>query len=199
MSERDRQAAQACMAEAVRLADPDPAWPAAFEREAAALRAVLPVLSGLRIEHIGSTAVPKLRGKPIIDILVVHPDPTTWPALVAPIERLGYAFWSDNPRKDRLFFVKGLPPMGTGRTHHVHVRTPADAVAELVFRDRLRASRKLARAYDQLKAQLAMQHADDREAYTAAKGDFVRKLVAQAMQDAPRPDSARARGATAER
>jgi GrpB-like predicted nucleotidyltransferase (UPF0157 family) len=76
-----------------------------------------------------------------------------------------------------MFFVKGLPPFGTGRTHHVHVRIPADTCAELEFRDALRADARLARRYARLKDDLALRYADDREAYTEAKTQFVSEVL----------------------
>jgi GrpB-like predicted nucleotidyltransferase (UPF0157 family) len=161
----------------IELVDPDPSWPAQFEAEAEALRTI-PALASLRIEHFGSTAVAQLRAKPIIDILVIHPDPTGWPPLVKSICSLGYQFWPDNPRKDRMFFVKGMPPFGARRTHHVHIRLPADASAELAFRDALRADPALAWRYAELKDALATRHANDREAYTDAKAAFVAQVLA---------------------
>ena len=161
----------------IALAEADPAWPAIYELEAAALREVLPPVAGLRLEHFGSTAVPNLRAKPVIDIMVIHPRPESWPELVAPLERLGYVFWGDNPRKDQMFFVKGMPPYGARRTHHVHVRIPADAEKELVFRDLLRADAALACQYETLKEKLAAAYPFDREAYTNAKTVFVEEAL----------------------
>ncbi len=93
------------------LVDPDPSWLRQFEAEAAALLAVLPPVQGFRVEHFGSTAVPGIRAKPVIDILVIHPEPRHWPRLVDPVASLGYIYWAENPRTDRMFFVKGMPPV----------------------------------------------------------------------------------------
>jgi GrpB-like predicted nucleotidyltransferase (UPF0157 family) len=161
----------------VELVEPDPSWTRLFETEAAELRATIGPVTGLRIEHMGSTAILGIRAKPIIDILLIHPEPVLWPGLVGPITSLGYVLWSDNPRKDRMFFVKGMPPFGSGRTHHVHVRTPADAIAELIFRDHLRKTSSLAQEYQRLKEELARLYPKDREAYTAGKTDFVTKVL----------------------
>jgi GrpB-like predicted nucleotidyltransferase (UPF0157 family) len=161
----------------IEIVEPDPAWPQEFNTEAHALRSVLPVISGLRIEHFGSTAVPGLHAKPIIDILIVHPDQALWPSLIDALASRGYVFWAENPRKDRMFFVKGMPPFGSRRTHHVHVRVPADAIAELRFRDALRANATLVRKYAQLKDDLATLYANDRDAYTNAKTAFVAEVL----------------------
>jgi GrpB-like predicted nucleotidyltransferase (UPF0157 family) len=132
-----------------------------------------------RIEHFGSTAIPNLPAKPIIDIFVIISDVSVWPRLVAPLSSLGYIYWSENPRKDRLFFVKGMPPFGSRRSHHVHVRTPQD-VSELVFRDWLREHPADAARYAKLKRELVGRFKADREAYTAAKGEFIEQMLAQA-------------------
>ena len=161
----------------IEIAEPDASWPSRFEQEARVLRAVLPTISGLRIEHFGSTAVPGLRAKPIIDILIVHPAPNLWRGLVDPLTSLDYIFWAENPRGDRMFFVRGMPPYGSRRTHHVHVRVPDDAHAELRFRDALRANPDLARRYGDLKNALAVQYVNDRDAYTDAKTQFVAAVL----------------------
>lgn len=157
----------------IELVEPDPAWPGQYAAEANVLLPVLREAAGIRLEHFGSTAVPGLRAKPIIDILVIHPQPERWPGLIGPITALGYVYWPDNPRKDRMFFVKGMPPFGARRTHHVHVRVPADCAAELLFRDALRADPALAGRYAALKDALAVRYPDDRDAYTEAKTDFI--------------------------
>lgn len=163
----------------VELVDPDPLWTTQYKIEVDALLSVLPRVEGLRFEHFGSTAIPSLRAKPVIDILVIHPEPALWPGLVAPMTSIGYAYWSGNPRKDRMFFVKGKPPSGARRTHHVHVRLPGDAEAELAFRDLLRADPSLVRRYEMLKEGLAARFPDDREAYTEGKTDFVANALGQ--------------------
>ncbi|WP_034033129.1 GrpB family protein, partial [Pseudomonas aeruginosa] len=94
----------------------DPAWPQRFAAEAEAIRTAL-ALPGLGIEHVGSTAVPGLDAKPIIDILLLPPPGHDPQRLVAPLEGLGYQFWRENPNTQRMFFVKGMPPFGHGRTH----------------------------------------------------------------------------------
>jgi len=157
----------------IELVEPDPTWRQQFELEAAALRSTLGALKGVRIEHFGSTAVPNVRAKPVIDILVIHPNPQAWPQLIKPLQALGYVYWAENPRKDQMFFVKGMPPFGRRRTHHVHVRVPEDAERELLFRDLLRADPALARQYESLKEHLAQRYPTDRDAYTNGKTKFV--------------------------
>jgi len=161
----------------------DPSWPELYEREARAIRAALPAGIDAAIHHIGSTAVPGLAAKPIIDVLLVVDAGAGWDRLVTPLESLDYVWWADNPRSDHMFFVKGMPPFGQRRTHHVHVHTPGpDVERRLLFRDALRSDPREARRYEDLKRELAARHATDRDAYTAAKGDFVAAVVARATR-----------------
>ncbi|MGA3398167.1 MAG: GrpB family protein [Acetobacteraceae bacterium] len=157
----------------------DPDWPRQFAMEAERLRGVLDPALVLGIEHFGSTAVPGLIAKPIIDILIaVRSLATARTAAVAPIVSLGYVYWEDNPKPDRMFFVKGMPPYGARRTHHVHITEPAGEMWQrrLAFRDYLRAHPDEAQRYAALKHDLARQYTTDREAYTEAKSDYVQAV-----------------------
>ncbi len=142
----------------------------------------------MALEHFGSTAIPGLAAKPIIDILVaVRSLAVARATFVEPLRTLGYVFWAENPKTDRLFFVKGMPPYGERRTHHVHVAEPtAEPWLRLPFRDYLRAHRQEAQRYERLKRELALRHRTDREAYTDAKSAYVDEVLAKAGQDATR-------------
>jgi GrpB-like predicted nucleotidyltransferase (UPF0157 family) len=164
----------------VELRQYDPGWPAEFVREARAIRGELGATLACSIEHVGSTAIPGLVAKPIIDIVLVVPDRARWPELVAPLERLGYAYWAGNPDPDRMFFVKGMPPLGSGRTHHVHVRTPEALEAMVRFRDFLIQHPDEARRYGEMKRQLAIRFERDRDGYTAGKAEFVEEILQKA-------------------
>jgi len=171
------------MSDTIDLVPYDSRWPALFKAEQQAIRAAFGPALEVSIVHIGSTAVPGLDAKPIIDILLIAPVVSQWPAFIQPLQGLDYVHWADNPRRDRMFFVKGMPPYGSGRTHHVHVRLPADAQAELRFRDQLRAHPELAAQYLSVKRALAKRYRDDREAYTEGKSRFIRELLAAACVD----------------
>jgi GrpB-like predicted nucleotidyltransferase (UPF0157 family) len=159
----------------------DPCWPERFAEEAGLIKGALDADLILGIEHFGSTAIPGLAAKPIIDILIaVRSVALARVRFVEPLERLGYAFWADNPKTDRLFFVRGMPPFGKRRTHHVHVTEPdGEGWRTLPFRDFLRAHPEAAARYERLKRDLAVRHRADREAYTEAKADFVREIMAK--------------------
>ena len=165
----------------VRLVEYDPGWPAMFRAEAARIGAALPAGLLQGIEHFGSTAIPGLLAKPVIDILVaVRSVQEARAVAVRPMEALGYAFWADNPKPDRLFFVRGLPP-APQRTHHLHMtERDGDLWARLLFRDYLRTHADEAERYAALKRELAGRHGADREAYTAAKSAYVDAVLAQA-------------------
>jgi GrpB-like predicted nucleotidyltransferase (UPF0157 family) len=161
----------------------DPQWPIAFDRESELIRSILDPDLITRIEHFGSTAIPGLAAKPIVDILVgVSSIEIAKQVTIAPLASLGYAYWSDNPDTHRMFFVKGLPP-NSPRTHHLHMVEPDSNLWErLLFRDYLRAHAEEAARYERLKQQLALGCSSDREAYTAGKTDYIRSIMHQIRQ-----------------
>ena len=124
----------------------------------------------------GSTAVPGLPAKPVIDILVVVEDLRDAGACIAPLAKLGYSFVDHPENVDRRFFRKGAP-----RTHHLHIVEAGSAAHRdhLDFRDALRAGPELRRAYADLKAALAEAHRRDRETYSKKKSDFVRRSLVE--------------------
>jgi GrpB-like predicted nucleotidyltransferase (UPF0157 family) len=163
----------------VQIVPYDPDWAAQFVAEADRLRAVLDPKLILGIEHFGSTAVPGLAAKPIIDILIAVTSLAQAKAtMIQPILALGYVYWAENPNPDRMFFVKGMPPYGERRTHHIHI-TESDGEMwrrRLAFRDYLRANPAEARRYESLKRDLAARYAADREQYTDAKTEYVESV-----------------------
>lgn len=150
-------------------------WPSKFECEKQALSHVLaPWLAG-PIEHVGSTAVPGLAAKPVIDIMVaVESLDASRPAIPA-AESLGYIYW---PYKANImhWFCK---PSDAHRTHHLHLVPFGSRLwqVRLAFRDALRADARLAQEYAQLKLSLASKYRDDREAYTQSKSGFVHQVL----------------------
>ena len=163
----------------VEIVNYDPRWPVLFNEEAKRLRAVLDPSLILGLEHFGSTAVPNLSAKPIIDILIAVRSLTDAQAIfVEALRNLDYVYWADNPKKDRMFFVKGMPPFGSRRSHHVHVTEPhGEMWQRLAFRDYLRAHPEEAGIYERLKRRLAAEHQTDREAYTDAKSAYVESVM----------------------
>jgi GrpB-like predicted nucleotidyltransferase (UPF0157 family) len=162
----------------IRLVPYDPSWPERFEAERAALeQAIGPWASG-GIHHIGSTAVPGLEAKPVIDIMAGVRDLEDSRACFEPLARLEYVHFPYLP-EERHWFCKPDP---SRRTHHLHL-VPAGSRRfrdHLAFRDRLRAEPRLAAEYAALKRDLAARFEHDREAYTDGKDDFVRRALAGA-------------------
>ena len=164
------------MADDVEIVAYDPAWPALFATEARRLHAALDAELIVGIEHFGSTAVPGLAAKPIIDILIaVRSLARAKATMIEPILALGYVYWSENPNTDRMFFVKGMPPYGERRTHHIHITEPDGEMWQrrLAFRDYLRVKPDEAHRYEVLKRDLAARFPADRDAYTEAKTEYV--------------------------
>lgn len=177
------------MPDEVEIVDYDPRWPDLFAAEASLLRNVLPSDAFIAIEHAGSTAIPGVAAKPIIDIFVAVPlIADAKRTLIEPIKAIGYVYWEDNPNPERMFFVKGMPPFGARRTHHVHLCEPSSEhwSRPLLFRDYLRQHPDQARAYVALKHDLAERFRDDREGYTAAKEAFVLDIVVKARNEIAR-------------
>jgi len=170
------------------LVDYDPAWPVRFEEERRLLSDVLATWLAGPIEHVGSTAVPGLCAKPVIDIMApVHTLEGSRPALDA-AATLRYVYFPYRPTVMH-WFCKPSPAV---RTHHLHlvpVRSPL-WVERLTFRDYLRQEPRVAEAYARLKTDLAQQYRHDREGYTEAKGPFVAQALAAAHARAPRQDPA---------
>jgi GrpB-like predicted nucleotidyltransferase (UPF0157 family) len=163
----------------IEIVDYDPRWPQLFDEEAERLRATLDPSLIMGLEHFGSTAVPDLSAKPVIDILIaVRSLAEVQASFVESLRKLDYVWWAENPKTDRMFFVKGMPPFGSKRTHHVHVtEIHGEMWRRLAFRDWLRAHPEDARSYGQLKRRLAAEYPTDREAYTDAKAAFIDSVM----------------------
>jgi GrpB-like predicted nucleotidyltransferase (UPF0157 family) len=157
----------------VMLAEADASWAALYEQEAARLGGVIAPLV-VDMQHFGSTAVPGIKAKPIIDILIGLPRFEDGEKLVAPMIGLGYDYVGINMVPDDHMF--GL---GRVRTHLVHAVTLGGYhwVRNLRFRDNLRADPALGAAYEQLKVELAARYPNDRAAYTAGKAEFIDRIA----------------------
>jgi GrpB-like predicted nucleotidyltransferase (UPF0157 family) len=161
----------------------DSGWPAAFEAEAIRLRTALGTLA-LRIDHNGSTSIPGLGAKPIIDIQV---SVATLQPIAAYGERLRDIGYVHVPHPDDSFCPFFHRPLEWPHTHHVHVVEGGGAEERrtLAFRDYLRDHPAAAREYERLKQDLAVRLAainrESRDAYSRAKTDFIEGIVAVAL------------------
>jgi len=182
MSKSLEQRIEEAVREEIALAPYDPAWPALFEEEAANLRRKFPGLVK-RIEHIGSTAVPGLAAKPVIDVLIEVTTLDEARLRMAPaLASEGYDyFWRTDVSPPYVFLIKR--DAQARRTHHLHVME-ADSVLwdRLYFRDYLRAFPEEARRYEALKRSLSETHPRDRAAYTEGKTAYVVAVMEKARR-----------------
>ncbi len=178
------------LAERIEIVEYDPAWPEVFAAEAARLRPYFPPGCIRRLEHIGSTAVPGLAAKPVVDMLVGVDDVERVRDEVAPrLEAAGYDyFWRPTSGDDvGPFYPWFIGRDGAGRRiSHVHVVTLGQEGQweRVAFRDHLRAHPEVAAEYAALKRELAARCCADREAYTAAKTEFIQRITAVAVREA---------------
>lgn len=156
-----------------------PEWPTRFREVGAQLRQALGD-AALRIDHIGSTSIPELAAKPIIDIQISVTSFGSPDAFRLPLESIGYVWRADNPDLTKRYFRE---PPGTPRTHiHVRKRGSWSEQFALLFRDYVRAHPDVATRYAELKWQLAEQYRDDRHGYTEAKGPFIWATMFEASE-----------------
>ncbi|WP_299150101.1 GrpB family protein [uncultured Tateyamaria sp.] len=163
------------------LAAPDPGWPAQAAGYGDAWRAHV---SGLvAVHHIGSTAVPGLPAKPIIDLLPVFADADAADAARPALEALGYEWMGTYGLPGRRYVRLFDADTGARRVHaHAYVQGHADIRRHLAFRDALRANAALRAAYTSVKASCAARHPDGGAAYGACKSDWIAKAEAKAME-----------------
>jgi GrpB-like predicted nucleotidyltransferase (UPF0157 family) len=169
------------------LIDHDPVWAVRFAEQQSRLSVLLkPWLAG-PIEHVGSTSVPGLRAKPIVDLLASVASLETAQQAIPTLEADGWLFWPDDPNRHyRLWFLRPSPD---ARTHHLQIiaHDHSAAHALIAFRDALRDDQHLRQAYASLKNALAEQHQTDRNAYSNAKTDFVRTVLqSRGITETPR-------------
>lgn len=147
----------------------DPNWPVLFEQEKQRLHTIF---GDADIQHIGSTAVPGLAAKPLIDIMVAVGRLADFKRYIEPLQKNGYEFMPERVFKDRIFLPKGPREQ---RVYHLSLveKGSAQWVQTLRFRDYLRTHAEARTAYQVLKQELAQRYANNRAAYTQAKEAFI--------------------------
>jgi GrpB-like predicted nucleotidyltransferase (UPF0157 family) len=183
------QRIQRVVREEIAIVPYDPRWPEMFRREKEHLLAILPGDLIRRIEHFGSTAVPGLAAKPVVDILVEVTDLRATQTRIAPLlEQQGYDyFWRPTHGDDGppwyAWFIKRDPATRV-RTHHIHMVEGhfTEHWDRLLFRDYLINHPSVAREYEQLKLRLASASPRDRVAYTQGKSNFIRDVTEKAKR-----------------
>jgi GrpB-like predicted nucleotidyltransferase (UPF0157 family) len=168
----------------IEVVEYDPAWPVRFARECEVLSRALQPWMAAGIEHIGSTAVPGLCAKPVIDLMVpVHSLEASRAAIPTLEREHAYVYWPYKSTEMHWF----CKPGEYTRTHHVHlveIDSPQFRY-KLGFRDLLRRDARLRAAYAELKRRLAVTHPRDREAYTDGKAPFIQAAIASLRASPP--------------
>jgi GrpB-like predicted nucleotidyltransferase (UPF0157 family) len=156
------------------------AWPLAFQSERDALVSAIPIELEA-IHHIGSTSVPGLAAKPIIDIMLVVVDITALDSIRYSFEELGYQCMGEFGINGRRFFRKGRPGR---RTHHIHAFEAGSIGADrhLAFRDYIQAHPDIAAEYESLKRTVAAACEGDIQRYCDGKAEFMRKHEGLALK-----------------
>jgi GrpB-like predicted nucleotidyltransferase (UPF0157 family)/predicted transcriptional regulator YdeE len=162
------------------LVDYDSSWPQQFDEIAGQLKDCLGSDLVLRVEHYGSTAIPGMPAKPVIDVLVEIPSFAE--AKKRAVPRLNSEMWEYWWHSGHILFIKRKRLMGQ-RTHHIHMAPRGHKIWEgLAFRDYLRSHREEALHYAALKHELAAGFREDRERYTLAKIEYVQEVSSKALR-----------------
>jgi GrpB-like predicted nucleotidyltransferase (UPF0157 family) len=157
----------------------DPSWPEAYEREKTQIiGAIGDVMIG--IEHVGSTSVPRMPAKPIIDIMAGVRYLRDGAGCISMLAAIGYTYCGDAGLPGRLFFRKGNP-----RSHHLHIVEHSRLIwmRTLAFRELLKTRQDVATKYAALKRDLARNFRQDPRAYGEAKGPFIESMIARYTDD----------------
>lgn len=166
----------------------DPAWPEMFAAERERILAAIGDWA-VAVEHVGSTAIPGIAAKPIIDIGVALEHLADALKCITPLDEIGYECKGEFGIPERIYFRKltdtplpGQVNDGVGRTHQIHMyqRDHEQFIWHIAFRDYLRAHPEAREEYEALKRNLAVAHAGSIEAYADAKSDFVRSILREA-------------------
>lgn len=187
MDARTEKRIKALMKEQIEVVPYDPSWPGRYLELEKEVKRLVPRRLIQRIAHIGSTAVPGLPAKPIIDVQVEVSDLEEVRENVAPaMEEAGFEFiWRPTIGDEGDFYAWFILRDANGqRTAHVHMVRPGQAsVDRIVFRDYLSAFPEEAKRYADLKTELARRHPKDRAAYTAGKSAYVAEVLTKARRE----------------
>jgi GrpB-like predicted nucleotidyltransferase (UPF0157 family) len=159
----------------------DPAWALLAKSESSRLRAALG-RALVTVHHVGSTAVPALRAKPIVDLIAVVRNLKALDAVRVPLEALGYVWLGEHGVPGRRYCVYDDPVSGQRQVQAQFLPLGSPAIDRLlVFRDALRARRDLARSYEAEKGRCQALHLEDAEAYAACKRPWMDAAEAEAL------------------
>ncbi|MCW4049583.1 MAG: GrpB family protein [Candidatus Bathyarchaeota archaeon] len=159
----------------------DPEWPMYYEKEK---KLILEAISEyvITIDHIGSTSIPGLGAKPIIDILAGMDSQETADSCLEPLSRIGYDDVTPEPQEDDWYYCLGKGPHSPG----VHLHFVKDGCdhwrKHILVRDYLRTHPEICREYYEMKLALVSRYADQREIYTESKSGFINRVVEKALR-----------------
>ena len=161
------------MPEEIYLSCYQEAWVSVFTSEALLLQKLIPHLD-LRIHHVGSTSIPGIKSKPIIDINIESREFPPSRAIISKLHSIGYTNMDQAGIEGRYWFIKGEP-----RKFHLHWCPYNGSVTldQLKFRDMLRRSKSLAAEYEKLKVDAAQKRTIDSPEYAEAKSEFVNRVI----------------------
>lgn len=172
--------------EKTELVNYDPRWPGDFEREKQQLLVRLPKHLARRIEHFGSTAIPGIMAKPVIDVLIeVESSDVAKNELPEFLVPLGYEFyWRPTTGDEDTWYCWFIKRNSNGlRSHHLHfVERSSTMWKRLLFTRFLAEHQVVAKEYEQLKLELSKQFPEDRTAYTYGKSNFVERVTNTALK-----------------
>jgi len=159
----------------VRLSPYNPQWKKLYEQERERVVSVIGEYI-LDIQHVGSTSIPGVKAKPIIDIAIGVKDLRTGRNCIKPLEGLGYEYKHDAGIKGRHFFAKGSEK---NRTHYAHVEKLNGQLWKnhILFRDYLRTHEEAVKKYNKIKERLVKKYKDDRDSYAAEKNNFIEEII----------------------
>ena len=157
----------------IQLNPHDPQWASLYEKEAASLQSCLSD-SIVRINHVGSTSIPNIKAKPILDILVESETYPPTQSIMASLRAMEYENRGESGVPERFWFIKGKP-----RQYHLHWCPTGGVVAhsQIKFRDVLRNNSKLARDYEKIKVTAAPGQEIDSHSYATAKSEFISRIL----------------------
>lgn len=170
----------------VELLEHDPQWGELARKERARLMSALNELV-VDVHHIGSTAIPGMRAKPVIDLLVEVSDLSAFEERRGVLEGLGYAWWGENGVSSRRFCTLDDAKSGSRLIHlHAFVRASPDVTRHLAYRDLMIEEPALAYEYERMKIECQRRHPDDSNAYSICKSPWIKAVEARAIKSGVR-------------
>ncbi|MFH1644391.1 MAG: GrpB family protein [bacterium] len=165
----------------VKLFSYNSAWEKLYKKEEKRLRLIVKKY-GLDIQHIGSTAIPGAKAKPIIDIAIGVKNLKDGEKFVEPLKEMGYECKHDASIEKRYFFTK---ESGVRTTHHLHIEKFNSRLwkNQIIFRDYLKKHKEVVIEYNELKENLAEKYKNDRKKYVAGKNNFIKNILKNIKQN----------------